>query len=693
MRYKKYAWLAAGLLGACAAQAQVKEEDKVNINQLDSVYVQGYSRPLRLRDAAAAVGLVQPADWQRFSPVTLLPATNMVPGVRMEERSPGSYRLAIRGSSLRSPFGVRNIRMYLDQLPFTDPGGNTYINGIAPVFMHRLEILKGPASSSYGAGTGGALIASSDSTSREQLHVALTAGSYGLRQGDGQISFSNGKIQNTVTLHHQRVDGYREQSEMERIFGSWQASLHQSDKSSLSALLFYSDLKYQTPGGLTLAQYEADPAQARPASGPFPSATEAQAAIRQRTVYAGLTQTFNPTDALRFGISLYGAFSRIENPSIRNYEQRSEPHFGGRANFAYTKPLGRATMLLTGGAEWQQGIYQVNVYRNNSGKPDSLQTADDITPRNALLFTQLEFHLPGGWHPAGGISWNSNRVLIRRETTVPVSEFRSDYRGEWSPRFSLAKSFRNFSIYGIVAKGFSPPTTTELLPSTSVINTDLQAEWGWNHELGIRGGAFSNRLWYDLNIFYFRLQDAIVQRRDASGADYFDNAGSTKQFGFEGLLKYAILPGVHSKGNHWKLQYWASFSLQPFKYDSYKSATADFSGNYIPGVAKQVFGSGLDLQGPWEINAHLSYQYVDPIWLNDANTAKAKAYQLLGLRFGSRIWKKFSGFAGADNLLNMDYSLGNDINAAGGRYYNAAMKRNFYLGMNIDVSLRRDRFR
>jgi len=40
-------------------------------------------------------------------------------------------------------------------------------------------------------------------------------------------------------------------------------------------------------------------------------------------------------------------------------------------------------------------------------------------------------------------------------------------------------------------------------------------------------------------------------------------------------------------------------------------------------------------------------------------------------------------FMGADNLLNTKYSLGNDINAAAGRYYNAAPGRNFYIGVII----------
>lgn len=34
---------------------------------------------------------------------------NAIPGIRMEQRSPGSFRLNIRGSSLRLPFGIRNV--------------------------------------------------------------------------------------------------------------------------------------------------------------------------------------------------------------------------------------------------------------------------------------------------------------------------------------------------------------------------------------------------------------------------------------------------------------------------------------------------------------------------------------------------------------------------------------------------------
>jgi iron complex outermembrane receptor protein len=40
-------------------------------------------------------------------------------------------------------------------------------------------------------------------------------------------------------------------------------------------------------------------------------------------------------------------------------------------------------------------------------------------------------------------------------------------------------------------------------------------------------------------------------------------------------------------------------------------------------------------------------------------------------------------FAGGDNLFDVKYSLGNDINGFGGRYYNAAPGRNYFVGVSV----------
>lgn len=74
---------------------------------LSEVSVNSYfsARPiLRLPHSAA---VIDSTSLEKQAGLSLLPVMNTIPGIRMEERSPGSYRLSIRGSLIRSPFGIR----------------------------------------------------------------------------------------------------------------------------------------------------------------------------------------------------------------------------------------------------------------------------------------------------------------------------------------------------------------------------------------------------------------------------------------------------------------------------------------------------------------------------------------------------------------------------------------------------------
>ena len=67
-------------------------------------------------------------------------------------------------------------------------------------------------------------------------------------------------------------------------------------------------------------------------------------------------------------------------------------------------------------------------------------------------------------------------------------------------------------------------------------------------------------------------------------------------------------------------------------------------------------------------------------------------YFLLGARVGYQAALSdnfsFEVFTGIDNALDKRYSLGNDLNAVGGRYYNAAAPRNFYVGVKLTPSFK-----
>jgi iron complex outermembrane receptor protein len=176
----------------------------------------------------------------------------------MEERSPGSYRLSIRGSLLRSPFGVRNIKVYFDEFPLTNGGGETYLNLIDPNSIYSMEILRGPDGSLFGANSGGVLRIEPENTRADtgMFHLSTAAGSYGLFQENFQFRKKGGKNIFSFKQGFQKSDGYREHSGMNRKYFQASNRYLYSERGQIRAVFFYSDLAYDTPGGLTQAQFE-----------------------------------------------------------------------------------------------------------------------------------------------------------------------------------------------------------------------------------------------------------------------------------------------------------------------------------------------------------------------------------------------------------------------------------------------------
>jgi iron complex outermembrane receptor protein len=242
-------------------------------------------------------------------------------------------------------------------------------------------------------------------------------------------------------------------------------------------------------------------------------------------------------------------------------------------------------------------------------------------------------------------------------------------------------------LYASVSKGFSPPAVAEVLPSTGSINTDLKPENGISYEAGIKSSFFNRRLYVEIIGFYFELQQAIVVRKDSSNADYYTNAGSTTQKGIESQVSYQLLPSAMGFINSTRL--WASYTLDNFTYGDFAKNSTNYDGKHLPGVANNTFTGGIDLNSRAGIFLHLTYYYSDKMPLNDANTDYAAAYQLFGGRLGYSVPAKnlnLTIFTGVDNAFNAKYSLGNDINAAAGRYYNAAPTSNYFVGLSINFN-------
>lgn len=683
----KFSLICTLMIHVSFAQSKVDSVQKV-----DEIVIKAYITEQPILKVPASVSLISNKQLRDQPGITMLPALNAVPGVRMEERSPGSYRLSIRGSSLRSPFGVRNVKIYLDELPLTDAGGNTYLNLIDVNSINNIEVLKGPDGSLFGANSGGVVILNPTNKKADSTWASadISGGSYGLfhEKIAVQKKFKNQYL--NINHSYQRADGYREHSAMNRHFAQLMYRMNYSKTNQLRVLAFYSDLEYKTPGGLTLAQFTANPRAARPSTAFVAGPVAQKARIENKTLYGGIVNDAKIADNLRHVFAVYGSNTDFLNPFITNYEIRKENTAGIRTYFELSgNQNNQVNWKWNAGLELQGTSADISNYVNNRGVQGNFQAQDDINSRQFFYFTRFSANLGEKLTAEVAASLNYYRYVFSKDISPATTRFERDFDPELMPRFALSYQISELlALRTSVSRGYSPPTIAEVRASDNKINTSLESETGWNYETGFRLRNSTDRLWIDASIFQYRLQNAIVRRVNADDTEFYLNAGGTRQTGIETQASYWLIePG--SKGFLSGLQIQNSYTLSKFFFRNYQNGPNNFSGNRLTGTPQSVIVSGLDFRFQKNFYLFAQHNYTSKIPLNDANSVYSNSFDLVHFKAGWRSSKPgkpvLDFYAGIDNLLNETYSLGNDINAFGGRFFNAAAKRNFFGGIKLTL--------
>lgn len=640
---------------------------------LKMVTVRAYEYNRDVIDVPAAVDLVNSSVMNRFSNSSLVSALNTVPGVRMEERSPGSYRISMRGSLLRSPFGVRNVKVYWNDLPMTDATGNTYLNLLEPDLIGSVEVIKGPGSSIYGAGTGGVILLNGVRASEEgnEMDASSEFGSYGLRRISGIFKTQHKGGNQVLNLSRQDYDGYRDNTALRRTVGAWNGTFNINSSERIAATMFYSDLYYQIPGGLTQQQMDDNPRQARA------NAAQNGVSSHLRSFYSGVSHRWVISPSFENTTGVFANSVRYENPFFTDYEHRSEMHTGGRTDTRYH--FGKST--INAGAELEYSYIPSRTYATNSGVPGVLQQDDELSAAFSTLFAQWEIQVFPSTQITLGASYNRLRYsFLRLLDSIPSRQSRT-YKPVMAPRLAvLQKLNEELSVYGSISKGFSTPSYAEVYPAGGIFNNVVNPEEGVNFELGGKASIIDDHLMLDAALYQFRLNQAIVDRKDSLSDHYF-NAGKTNQKGIE-------LSANYRSGTDGELgyQFGTSYTFNDYHYLDYVNSNGDYSGNRIPGIPANTIVLRADLNFESLVYFNATFQHTDAIVLNDANDVHAKPYNLIGFKTGCHLLKNrnLEIYLGIDNLLNEVYSLGNDLNAFGNRYFNPAPGRNYYGGVKFD---------
>ncbi|MCL6699689.1 TonB-dependent receptor [Sphingomonas sp. NSE70-1] len=143
-----------------AAEAAVTEASAAQDNENQIIVVTAQKREEKILDIPQSVTVVGGDTLERQNATTFEQYANLVPSLSLNETDPGQSRISLRGVNTG---GIAStVAVYVDEIPFGSSSG--LLNGgvLASDFdtfdVNRLEVLRGPQGTLYGASSLGGLI-------------------------------------------------------------------------------------------------------------------------------------------------------------------------------------------------------------------------------------------------------------------------------------------------------------------------------------------------------------------------------------------------------------------------------------------------------------------------------------------------------------------------------------------------------
>ncbi|QHI34880.1 Fe(3+) dicitrate transport protein FecA [Kordia antarctica] len=660
-------------------------------NALDEIVINANTINQKLQKASEAITIVTSSEINSENTVQLAPILNRVPGVYMQSGSLNTNRITIRGIGARSPFGTANIRAYYADIPLTDGNGESAIEDLELASISRMEIHKGPSSSSYGVGLGGTILLYPEYAkfNASSANIYSTIGSYGLFRTVAKLSHGGEKANVNVIYSNTHSDGYRDNNSLDKATATITANWFIDDKNELSFIGNYTSLKAFIPSSLNREDYENSPRNAAT----FWKNARGFEDFKKTLFGINWKHDYNETYTQK--TSVFTSFNNNYEPRPFNILEEKASTFGVRTRLLATKNFDESSLKWSVGGELFFNNYNGkqfdNLYQDfpdgtGSVAGDILSNIDENRNYFNLfaeaIYTRKKLSISLGLH--------LNQTNYTVENQINTSEGEQAYKFDAiiSPKLGINYEVsNNFNLFGSVAHGFSTPTTEETLLPNGVFNPNIKAARGWNFEIGSRFHTTNRKLSGSVSIYTMAVSDLLVNRRTETDQNITLNAGKTSHNGIEAAIRYELF-----KSEHFTLNSHVNASINDYTFKEFTETTANFSGNDLTGVPKSVVNLGIEITTTKGFYGRLDFQAVGKMPANDENSVYSEAFELLNGKIGyqNTIGSQFSYdiSLGANNIFDTKYvsqlqvnAFGNDTNA---RYFYPGLPLNAYGGIQLN---------
>ncbi len=660
---------------------------------MDELVISAARGERELGRTAASVSVVDRDSIQSGQQqLTLEESLSGVPGVFLQNAHNFSQaqRISIRGFGARSPFGIRGIKLFVDGVPATLADGQGNVDEIDLGSAGRIEVIRGPSSSMYGSAAGGVIsVFTEEGPERPYIEGRISAGEFGYRQYQLKAGGSYRRLNYVVSASYLDLDGFRQNSFIERKVLNSRLQFDIDENSNLTVSLNLLDIPDMgDPGALTAAEVAADRSAANPGSLLFAGG---EGRVQQR-----LGLVYNKTFGENHEVTLRNHYTRLnfENRlpftggvEFSNGGQVEFDRFftGGGGQYVYTGRLFGRDNRLTAGFDADYQRDDRRRFQNLPGGARGLLTFDQLEEITSWgVYLQNEWALLENLDFSFSIRYDEVAFVVSDRFLLNNSGDDSGRRSfdRISPRAGLLwQPVEWANLYFNYSTAFETPTTTEFAnPGGGGFNPHLTVQTADSYEFGIKG-AVPGRMDINYELVFFRVEvdDELVpfETDGFTGRTFFENAGSSTRKGLEAALSAELLPGLNAG---------VAFSYLDPRFDRFRTATADFDGNRIPGTPRRHLHAEIRYNHPEGWYGVWDLLHVGEFYADNGNQVKNPAYRVVNLKLGYEktfdLWV-ITPFLSVNNLFNEKYNSNVRTNAGFARFFEPAPGRNYFGGLSV----------
>ncbi|WFU84952.1 TonB-dependent receptor [Bradyrhizobium sp. CIAT3101] len=642
------------------------------------------------------------------------------PGISIKQgNGPRDFGISIRGSNARNGFGIRNLVIFDDGFPVTQPDGLSRSDLIDPHAYGAIDVVRGPSSALYGNyATGGALnFRTRPGGTIDGVEYGVDGGSYGYLNNYLAAGKKIGNFEGSLFASDTRGDGYIGNSWFNTQTVNFLGTLKATPDDRFTVKIINNDLSTRLPIRSSLNQYYQNPFQQGCATGATAAAgcgtvtlfnngfntaagTDKETAVQaglgrndRRTIVGGRWEhDFDNTTTWRNQFVFddrninqpTGSTSAIGDFPSYNFMSdltkrgeivglESTAFFGA---FYNTLTASNDTRNVMPGGNATLGSLSSNLY--------SQTTNYGVRAREELKLTSSLTAVAGvGWETTVLKGTNTAYSYADPTGITTVAITTADRQIEnTAPELALLYNLNNEWLFrGRVATGYGTPQVSNLfvLPTgLSGNNTQLQTQKNLGYDVGFDWTP-NNSVKLSATGFYEFFRNEIVnQATPIAGVTYSFNAPRSEHRGVELAADWKFHPG-------WRFM--AAYTYLDEVYTEYVENITNgtvFSfnraGNKIPGISPNELTAriGYDeyagaLAG---LGGFIEVQWKDAFYMDNANLLKAPGYELVNVNVHyktdlvSDSFKSLNLFLEVRNVFDRTYvasanNISNTVTAAG----------------------------